>query len=114
MNDIRLIRSDRHLSFMSVNCIMHWNEEFPIKPVHGLRLSTFGATTVMHPNSDVFFFKVYFSWRQADCHISNLYNTSFWGLIRKCTLSPQDGENALKGILAKDKQRDSFFFRDVE
>ena len=66
----------------------------------------------MYSNSDVFF-KVYFDWRQVDCHISNLYNTSFWGLIRKCTLSPQDGENELKGILAKDKKRDSVFFRDV-
>ncbi|CAN0024305.1 unnamed protein product, partial [Choristocarpus tenellus] len=23
----------------------------------------------------------YFSWRQADCHINNLYNTCFWALV---------------------------------
>lgn len=88
-------------SFMSVNYLMHWNDEFPNKPINSLRLPTFDARAVMYPNSDVV--RDYFSWRQVDCHINNLYNTSFWGLIQKCALSPQDAENELKGTLAKDK-----------
>lgn len=30
----------------------------------------------------------YFAWRQADCHINNLYNTCFWALVA-------DGEHSL-------------------
>lgn len=32
----------------------------------------------------------YLSWRQADAHINNLYNTAFWGLVQKCGHSKQE------------------------
>lgn len=43
------------------------------------------------------------SWRQADCHINNLYNTSFWQLIQLGGMSNKEAEEALKGTLAADK-----------
>ena len=43
------------------------------------------------------------SWRQADCHINNLYNTAFWTLIQSGGLSNQEAQERLKGTLAKDK-----------
>lgn len=45
----------------------------------------------------------YLSWRQADCHINNLYNTTFWTLILKGGLSPNEAEERLRGTLSGDK-----------
>ncbi|KAI8913540.1 tRNAHis guanylyltransferase-domain-containing protein [Gorgonomyces haynaldii] len=40
----------------------------------------------------------YFSWRQADCHINNLYNTCFWQLVQSKTdpKTEQEAEKILK------------------
>jgi len=45
----------------------------------------------------------YLSWRQADCHINNLYNTCFWTLVNKGGLSTTEAEKKLKGTLSGDK-----------
>ena len=45
----------------------------------------------------------YLSWRQADCHINNLYNTSFWALVEQGGLSTTEAEQRLSGTLSKDK-----------
>lgn len=88
-------------SFMSVHYVMQWNQEFPEKQIHSGRLPTFDARAVVYPNAAVL--RDYFSWRQVDCHINNLYNTSFWGLVQKCGMSGQEAEQALLGTLAADK-----------
>lgn len=88
-------------SFMSVYYVMNWNAEFPEKPISAERLPTFDARAVVYPNVQTV--RDYFSWRQVDCHINNLYNTVFWGLVQKCGLSGREAENKLKGTLAKDK-----------
>ena len=36
----------------------------------------------------------YLSWRQADCHINNLYNTVFWALVLQGGLSNQKAQVA--------------------
>lgn len=38
----------------------------------------------------------YLSWRQADCHINNLYNTTFWNLVLKGGMTTTEAEDALK------------------
>lgn len=43
------------------------------------------------------------SWRQADCHINNLYNTSFWALILQGGMDNQQAEKALAGTVSSDK-----------
>ncbi|SGZ50891.1 CIC11C00000005149 [Sungouiella intermedia] len=88
-------------SFMSVHYVMAWNAEFPEKPVESSRLPTFDARAVVYPNSQTV--RDYFSWRQVDCHINNLYNTSFWNLILKAGMTGQQAEQALMGTLASDK-----------
>ena len=35
----------------------------------------------------------YFSWRQADCHINNLYNTCFWKLVLEQGLTPKEANS---------------------
>lgn len=36
--------------------------------------------------------KDYFAWRQADTHINNLFNTSFWALVEQGKMSPRAAE----------------------
>lgn len=43
------------------------------------------------------------SWRQADCHINNLYNTTFWALILQGGMDNQQAEKALVGTVSSDK-----------
>lgn len=88
-------------SHMSVHYVMQWQREFPEKPLEASRVPTFDARAVVYPTDQLV--RDYFSWRQVDCHINNLYNTSFWGLIQKCGMTPQEAEAALAGTLASDK-----------
>jgi len=45
----------------------------------------------------------YMSWRQVDCHINNLYNTTFWALIQMGGLDAKEAEKELAGSVAADK-----------
>ncbi|RYP57503.1 hypothetical protein DL770_010661 [Monosporascus sp. CRB-9-2] len=45
----------------------------------------------------------YMSWRQVDCHINNLYNTTFWSLVLRDGMEAKDAEKFLAGTLAADK-----------
>ncbi|XP_063148206.1 probable tRNA(His) guanylyltransferase isoform X3 [Candoia aspera] len=47
--------------------------------------------------------KDYLSWRQADCHINNLYNTVYWTLVQKSGLTSVEAQERLQGTLASDK-----------
>lgn len=45
----------------------------------------------------------YLSWRQADCHINNLYNTVFWALVQEGGLTTRQAEERLRGTVSSDK-----------
>jgi tRNA(His) guanylyltransferase len=47
--------------------------------------------------------KDYLSWRQADVHINNLYNTCFWNLVLKKGLKNSEAEERLRGTVSSDK-----------
>jgi tRNA(His) guanylyltransferase len=53
----------------------------------------FDARCVAYPNFETL--KDYFRWRQADCHINNLYNTTFWCMV-KAGKSNTEVEQVLK------------------
>ncbi|KAJ3129845.1 tRNA-His guanylyltransferase [Nowakowskiella sp. JEL0407] len=61
-------------------------------------LPSFDGRAVVYPNEDTV--KDYFRWRQADCHINNLYNTTFWALV-------QDPKNPLTETQAEDILKDT-------
>ncbi|KAI3405149.2 THG1 [Candida oxycetoniae] len=88
-------------SLMSTYYVHFWNLAHPQKPIHLEMIPTFDARAVIYPNFQIV--RDYFSWRQVDCHINNLYNTCFWKLIEKRGLTPQEAENRLKGTIASDK-----------
>jgi tRNA(His) guanylyltransferase len=62
---------------------------------------SFDARVVQYPSVAVL--RDYLSWRQADCHINNLYNTTFWTLVQRGNRTPQQAEVELKGSLSADK-----------
>lgn len=64
-----------------------------------LQLPSFDGRLVCYPSEAII--KDYFSWRQADCHINNLYNVVFWALAGKT--SRFQAEERLKKTLAEQK-----------
>lgn len=78
-----------------------WNKKFPEKPIQQERLPIFDARAVLYPSAR--HVVDYFSWRQVDCHINNLYNTTFWSLVQKGGMTPKEAENRLIGTVSSDK-----------
>lgn len=62
---------------------------------------SFDARAIVYPS--VQNLRDYLSWRQVDCHINNLYNTTFWALVQKGNVSITNAEKKLMGTLSKDK-----------
>ncbi|KFH72728.1 tRNA(His) guanylyltransferase [Podila verticillata NRRL 6337] len=56
--------------------------------------------------------KDYFAWRQADTHINNLFNTSFWALVEQGKMSPRAAEVKLSGT--DSKQKNSMLFEEFD
>ena len=56
-----------------------WPSFFPDTPLQA-PLPSFDGRAVCYPT--VQNLRDYMSWRQVDCHINNLYNTTFWALIQ--------------------------------
>ncbi|KAK5109950.1 hypothetical protein LTR62_006439 [Meristemomyces frigidus] len=79
---------------------MQWATFFPDLPLDR-PWPTFDGRCVCYPKRKVL--RDYLSWRQADCHINNLYNTTFWTMVVKGEMSPTDAEQSLKGTLSRDK-----------
>ena len=69
---------------------------------------TFDGRVILYPTLTNL--KDYFSWRQVDCHINNLYNTTFWALVLMGNLTKEQANNRLKGTYAKDKHE--ILFKD--
>ncbi|XP_070595099.1 probable tRNA(His) guanylyltransferase isoform X1 [Erythrolamprus reginae] len=79
--------------------VFYWKNYFKDKPL--LYPPGFDGRVVLYPNDQNL--KDYLSWRQADCHINNLYNTVYWTLVQKSGLTPVQAQERLKGTLANDK-----------
>lgn len=77
-----------------------WSRYFPNKPLT-VPLPSFDGRAVCYPSESNL--RDYMSWRQVDCHINNLYNTTFWTLVLKGGLSNKEAEAKLSGTLASDK-----------
>jgi len=78
----------------------NWTKLFPDQPLQ--YCPAFDARTVLYPNDSCL--RDYLSWRQADCHINNMYNTIFWTLVQKGNCTRQEAEERLRGSFSKDKR----------
>ena len=97
------------VSLFSSAFVFQWREYFPDREL--LSAPSFDARAVLYPTNKNL--RDYLSWRQADCHINNLYNTVFWALIQKGGLSNRDAENRLRGTLSGDKNEILFSEFDI-
>ncbi|XP_021968216.1 tRNA(His) guanylyltransferase isoform X2 [Folsomia candida] len=79
--------------------VFHWSKYFPDEQL--LYPPSFDGRIVLYP-TDVSL-RDYLCWRQADCHINNLYNTTFWNLVLKGNLTNNEAEKRLSGTLSGDK-----------
>lgn len=77
-----------------------WSTYFPDSPLSP-PLPSFDGRAVTYPS--VQNLRDYMSWRQVDCHINNLYNTTFWALIQKGGMDGTAAEQMLKGTFSADK-----------
>ncbi|KAL1302674.1 hypothetical protein AAFC00_003038 [Neodothiora populina] len=84
----------------SVEYAMQWPLFFPDSPLTR-PYPTFDGRCVVYPKTRIL--RDYLSWRQADCHINNLYNTTFWSMVLKGEMSGTEAELALKGTVSSDK-----------
>lgn len=91
--------SSNIVSLFTSNYVMHWAEYFGQDKLQ--YAPCFDSRTVCYPNDKTL--RDYLSWRQADCHINNLYNTTFWALVQQGGMTEVEAENHLKGSLSKDK-----------
>lgn len=78
------------VSYFSSNYVFYWNQYFDFAIKYP---PTFDGRIVCYPS--VQNLRDYLSWRQADVHINNLYNTCFWNLV-KSGKSPKEAEDRLK------------------
>ncbi|KAF8846879.1 tRNAHis guanylyltransferas-like protein Thg1 [Acephala macrosclerotiorum] len=77
-----------------------WFTFFPETPLSP-PLPSFDGRAVQYPSIQNL--RDYMSWRQVDCHINNLYNTTFWALIQSGGMDAKSAEKELAGSLAADK-----------
>ncbi|KAJ5767354.1 uncharacterized protein N7511_004970 [Penicillium nucicola] len=89
------------VSTFTAHYIFKWSEYFPSTPLQPSLLPSFDGRAVIYPNSRIL--RDYMSWRQVDCHINNLYNTTFWTMVLQGEMNNTDAELELKGTLSADK-----------
>ncbi|XP_062250455.1 probable tRNA(His) guanylyltransferase [Platichthys flesus] len=96
-------------SQFSSSYVFYWKEFFEDQPL--LYPPSFDGRVVLYPTNHNL--RDYLSWRQADCHINNLYNTAFWTLVQRGGLNTVQAEDRLKGTLAADKNEILFSEFDI-
>ncbi|KAI9473790.1 MAG: Thg1 C terminal domain-containing protein [Benjaminiella poitrasii] len=87
------------VSLFASNYVMHWTEYFGETKLQ--YAPCFDSRVVCYPNDKIM--RDYLCWRQADCHINNLFNTTFWALVLQGNMSEDEAEKRLRGTFSKDK-----------
>jgi len=84
-------------SLFTAGYIMNFEDimGYPLKTI-----PSFDARVICYPSEKILI--DYFSWRQADCHINNLYNTIFWKLVQSGE-TERRAEEILSGTLSSEK-----------
>ncbi|KAF8917554.1 Thg1 C terminal domain-containing protein [Mucidula mucida] len=86
-------------SYFTSCYVLNWPKYFPDKPLK--YPPSFDGRIVLYPGEREI--KDYFAWRQADTHINNLYNTTFWALVQQGGETTTQAHATLKGTFSKDK-----------
>lgn len=86
------------VSCFTATYVARWSSFFPDTPLAATPM--FDGRAVCYPTDATL--RDYLSWRQADTHINNQYNTCFWALVG-AGRSPQEAQAELKGTNAAAK-----------
>ncbi|KAI0342808.1 tRNAHis guanylyltransferase [Trametopsis cervina] len=86
-------------SLFTAYYVMIWSKYFPDTPLS--YPPSFDGRIVLYPSAKEV--RDYFSWRQADAHINNLYNTVFWALVQQGGQSTAEAHETLRGTVSKTK-----------
>ncbi|KLO17377.1 tRNAHis guanylyltransferase [Schizopora paradoxa] len=92
------------VSKFTASYIFHWSEYFPETPLN--YPPTFDARLILYPSVQEV--RDYFSWRQADTHINNLYNTAFWALVEQGGQTTKKAHESLRGTNSSQKNETLF------
>ncbi|KAF8469123.1 putative tRNAHis guanylyltransferase [Kalaharituber pfeilii] len=84
-----------------------WPKFFPDTELQD-PLPSFDARAVCYPSRGNI--RDYLAWRQVDCHVNNLFNTTFWALVERGGLGRREAEQRLAGTFSKDKHEILFGF----
>lgn len=87
------------VSYFSSCYVFYWSRFFNVQPLQ--YPPSFDSRVVLYPSDKNL--RDYLSWRQADCHINNLYNTCFWKLVQDKGFTPAQSQERLKGTMSSDK-----------
>jgi tRNA(His) guanylyltransferase len=87
------------VSLFTAQYVYLWPQYFSSTSL--LYAPSFDARVVLYPRDQTL--RDYLSWRQADCHINNLYNTCFWALVNQGNMTPKEAEERLRDTLSGDK-----------
>jgi len=79
--------------------VYNWNKYFTNEVLQ--YPPSFDGRIILYPTDQNL--RDYLNWRQADCHINNLYNTTFWSLVQQGGLSTNEADKKLCGTLSGDK-----------
>lgn len=86
-------------SLFTSHYVVAWPRFFPSTPLAAP--PAFDGRAVLYASNKNM--RDYLSWRQADCHINNLYNTAFWSLVQRGGLTAREAEQRLSGTVSSDK-----------
>ncbi|KAI1797195.1 tRNAHis guanylyltransferase [Ganoderma leucocontextum] len=86
-------------SLFTSSYVFNWPKYYTDTPLK--YCPSFDGRIVLYPSATVV--RDYFSWRQADTHINNLYNTVFWALVLKGDQTTTEAHATLRGTVSSQK-----------
>ncbi|KAF7790557.1 hypothetical protein EIP86_001513 [Pleurotus ostreatoroseus] len=86
-------------SLFTAAYVLNWTTYLPDTPLKSP--PSFDGRVVLYPSAQEV--RDYFSWRQADTHINNLYNTVFWALVQQGGETTAQAHATLRGTVSKTK-----------
>ena len=87
------------VSIFTSSYVYYWDKIF--KDIKLNYPPSFDGRIILYPSFQNL--KDYFCWRVTDCHINNLYNTTFWALVEKGNLNKDQAHQKLKTTLSNEK-----------
>ncbi|EIW57505.1 tRNAHis guanylyltransferase [Trametes versicolor FP-101664 SS1] len=91
-------------SLFTSSYVFNWPKYLPDTPLK--YCPSFDGRIVLYPSITAV--RDYFSWRQADTHINNMYNTVFWALVLQGGQTTTEAHATLRGTVSATKHEIMF------